>query len=1534
MKKIQSGNQILVPRMDELDDALVEMDHYREAFELFTQLDDRLGQGIEGQYFFEPKEFRSLIVVLEVLGNKIEELEGGVGGGNGDDDLVASLREKNPMYNRLLEQRKLCHEVIEGVVTFQHGGLNNSIDTMSDVILEYNKGREDIKVLKESLSEIKSVLMSKKSGQISLKELWMRKIEAEESLRILKDLESLKDTKVKISRLFQQKKYFNAVLTLNKSFELMFGEDLIDVTGVGQVRDDLMELKEVLLDNVVNELKDVVLYIAEDLYAKGNLNNTTNESNSDDEYDGVIAPSGDSTSNNSAAIANKSASNDVATDWKQSNFNWFDVGSKKLEEATDALEASLTEPQKAGSVFIRFLVKAIGCLNCEEDAERMLLDICGTKFRTSVLNELREKATFRRSSEISMNPSLEADVDSLMLIESQLFADHIKALLESATIALRRLLYVIRILNTWKKLKSGDTTVTYTIKDATRKAALAFWLDIEDAIVGELQVHFVEKAVQAISDFPIGTVPLEEKQQKKSDWLDTETTEKSVHSIFSPSARLAAPVYKVILAFDDAVRKILIEEGIEEPVVVQAPPVQLLPSALPKGMSILEALRLQEEVQGTFSTQMRISRVLGAVQDVLEGELVPVVQSSVNHSMREIQTNSELYFSKLDNVQPIYIQNGIPLCYAAQLCIQSARPLFKFWLQLPAHRDMIVTVLDRLIRGFASSAKDELENLTYKYISMQAAHKEAVVSAVRRDPLYSAYRHHVYGKGSIEQLLGIETESIDVKPLNLTVDDGDGDNKPKRDNALELGTWGQLWDLGATNYPMTSESFCTNYDVSTTVSSILYGCDWLSKEMCKLCVATVKSLMQEGNFNRVGSIVGSGLADENGNVEFAKVKADLQELQLSICSTVQGGCKELAKISDDAVSFLRGDLQASSFFYLHQIAHTRFSTVPDDDVMASVLPDLFGGGASKENAGNSSSEAAQEIETAISSYCKHLQGVQTSILKASTPASLAVIISPICSLAPGILMSSVKSLLARKQFGDIKNVQIVLRAIVSVQQSISELIDTSKADNVAKRRLQDIFFYGVEKARLYASILEMHYEDMKYYISENTNEFSVDEFRAVWVVKVPANQVSAFDEFWDKAVTKKKEQDRSIEALIKEKELKEKLEREEVERLEKEHLEKVRLQQEKDLREENEKKFQEEQAKKYGTAVKRTSAGNGATAAAVKPKPVNSKQTANNTSKPAASTNKGVAVTKNVAGADNQDRATVEVSDTSKSSPHSVISSFPVPVTSGLIDEIVQDKKVNSGGAIITSTSSDAAPKAPHNDIDSVHSSTPNTVPKVLKTVPKAVTPQKVVAQETKPTATSSMFSFFTGGFASSDTKVADAAKPKSTGKSENSASKAGPKTVMAPDADVKPSATKVSKPMDAKHASNPAVPEKSQVSVPIVERSRGSDHAVVAKTQSPVVEKPLGTDQPAVVVPKSNVAEQPVASTNPVVTKASSTMPLPGTASKGAVIGGVPVPTTNPFATVSVGKVKLENPFSNIAPRKSVTPAETTSNPFLITKK
>ena len=102
--------------------------------ELFNKLEKELHNNIDIQYFSDSKNFKTLIEVLALLGDKIQhkyDLRG-------HDDLLQALKDQNPAYSRLLDQRKIVEQIIEGVVTVQHGGLNESMDTVVDVIKSYN----------------------------------------------------------------------------------------------------------------------------------------------------------------------------------------------------------------------------------------------------------------------------------------------------------------------------------------------------------------------------------------------------------------------------------------------------------------------------------------------------------------------------------------------------------------------------------------------------------------------------------------------------------------------------------------------------------------------------------------------------------------------------------------------------------------------------------------------------------------------------------------------------------------------------------------------------------------------------------------------------------------------------------------------------------------------------------------------------------------------------------------------------------------------------------------------------------------------------------------------------------------------------------------------------------------------------------------------------------------------------------------------------------------------------------------------------
>jgi hypothetical protein len=58
-------------------------------------------------------------------------------------------------------------------------------------------------------------------------------------------------------------------------------------------------------------------------------------------------------------------------------------------------------------------------------------------------------------------------------------------------------------------------------------------------------------------------------------------------------------------------------------------------------------------------------------------------------------------------------------------------------------------VLDRLVRGFASLAREELEGLTFRFVCASASAAATLGDSLRQDPIFKAYRSHVYGAGKL-----------------------------------------------------------------------------------------------------------------------------------------------------------------------------------------------------------------------------------------------------------------------------------------------------------------------------------------------------------------------------------------------------------------------------------------------------------------------------------------------------------------------------------------------------------------------------------------------------------------------------------------------------------------------------------------------------------------------------------------------------------------------------------------------------------------
>lgn len=1103
----------------------------RESRQLFSSLDNGLKDNIDPQYFQEPKQFRSIVEILNVV-----DAKSSLSGGSSNRSVLSTLKEDNPAYTALLEQRQIVNSVIEEVVKFEHGGLNFTMETMTEVVKEYNRGREDVRGLRRSLAETTGVLTSKKNGQISMKDLMLKKLEAEQTLRIVNDLEFLKETPLRLQRLLLQKRYLTAVINLNKATLVMFGEDLVAVQGLVLVREQLMEIKGTILESVVTELQSSVLGLNDD---------GEDDSDGEDELEQEI----------------------IRRRAMQAQYGGT-MGPIDLKELNESVEASLGDPSSRANstLFIRLLVRAIGALSCEEDVERMLLENTANQF-SLVLRRVREAAVLRKMRKIKEGVD-EREGNTAM------FTNYLSKLLNASVTVLQRLLYVLRLLHSMRKLRTGESMGKYEMKAFNRRTVLELFDDIELTINKELKVHFVEKEVEAVMD---KTAPLTGKiglagpmgdDAEDADYHSDEST-----AIFLTSASLAAPVYKKILYFADQVNDIMVAEGVHDPKSglaetinekhgTTSKAVSLLDAINPnKPASILDALQAKTDALTGKSTTGQISimdalmatgladtkfnsRVLEAVQVYLEEELMPLVQLSVNADLREIQMNPNHFSLPITSGQGASTEaasralgEAIPLSYAALSCASTALPMYNYWLQLPQHNDMVLTILERQVRGFMQAAKEELEAKTWRLMSFEDKYRSKVLQGMSRDTVLAAYKTAVYdGSGSIDDLLKDYGGELYARTTSFA--------EGGRGFDVEFDGWGSLWEVSLVQYPTLGdkssnheERVLKDFHTVSTVCSIVHGCDWLVNQLQRACVATLKQHSAEAasresrdsvapppptspyqTHNHVAKKAAETLSKLGVKEAVKKTpKQSVLDDQQPLRAAVSGICKDLSKLADDGLALLRGEWQIACFHFLHSLCQVKFSGSKTKD----------------DSAGTTSHEA----ETIVANLNQHLLSCQEAALSCISSPAVSVLISPLAQLVPRLLMRVIQVLCSNGNVDAETDRAKPLRMVVACQQSLAMLLESTKPDPVTQQTIINTMTAEFERVRRYVTLLDMPPKELQMWMRSNFNEYADYEFQTIWrqsVARASLDQrnvhvkFQGFEELWRDISTKARAAERKM----------------------------------------------------------------------------------------------------------------------------------------------------------------------------------------------------------------------------------------------------------------------------------------------------------------------------------------------------------------------------------------------------------------------
>lgn len=166
-------------------------------------LEDRLTTDVDDDFFEDPRKFHTLHRVIDVLGAQVNE-PSGMQGNVGMSDFE-NLRKKNPAYRALRKQQKVVEDAIEHMAVRHCADLNSSVVQVGKVARQFSDSVSMVRHLRRQVRDIKETLGSSNSAGIgsgdakgataaqaaamSLRELWLKKLECEAVLALLSKID-------------------------------------------------------------------------------------------------------------------------------------------------------------------------------------------------------------------------------------------------------------------------------------------------------------------------------------------------------------------------------------------------------------------------------------------------------------------------------------------------------------------------------------------------------------------------------------------------------------------------------------------------------------------------------------------------------------------------------------------------------------------------------------------------------------------------------------------------------------------------------------------------------------------------------------------------------------------------------------------------------------------------------------------------------------------------------------------------------------------------------------------------------------------------------------------------------------------------------------------------------------------------------------------------------------------------------------------------------------------------------------------------
>eukprot|EP00522_Entomoneis_paludosa_P000229 CAMPEP_0172472610 /NCGR_PEP_ID=MMETSP1065-20121228/68422_1 /TAXON_ID=265537 /ORGANISM="Amphiprora paludosa, Strain CCMP125" /LENGTH=1280 /DNA_ID=CAMNT_0013230757 /DNA_START=216 /DNA_END=4058 /DNA_ORIENTATION=+ len=230
------------------------------------QLEKRLNEEVDEDFFEEPRRFNTLPRVIDVLGVQMI-----------DDATVQESSKslvQNPSYKQLKAQHQVVEDAIEHMAVIHCADLNASVISVGRVARQFSDAVEKVRNLRKQVRDIQDSLGPTNQGMdnsksaaapsaagaaaMSLRELWLKKLECEATLSLLDKLDVIRAAPARFDELMKKARIGAAVLTVSQALDTMFRDDVAQVQALHKIMEQLMIRKQTAEEVVWDTLTDVI----------------------------------------------------------------------------------------------------------------------------------------------------------------------------------------------------------------------------------------------------------------------------------------------------------------------------------------------------------------------------------------------------------------------------------------------------------------------------------------------------------------------------------------------------------------------------------------------------------------------------------------------------------------------------------------------------------------------------------------------------------------------------------------------------------------------------------------------------------------------------------------------------------------------------------------------------------------------------------------------------------------------------------------------------------------------------------------------------------------------------------------------------------------------------------------------------------------------------------------------------------------------------------------------------------------------------